>query len=522
MHRIEWVVGPLALLRITFPPEANGSKWADARWSHFLRIDPRHPAFRNSHLWPVSPAQLLQELGDHEGGRRHHYPQHEHSQAWLPIPLGFEDHRGFEPNDFISMRLCDGNRNTVGEHFGMVFSSRPKPKPKGATDQRNRYDMPGEVRIWTLRKNVEDIDTIAAIAAEHYGDVLEISDCIVLKLALSLRTVASWSASTGTCPHLFAAATGDETALQARLTPNTPLQTWLKDAVSAPPDPPPAHCTTQQTLCSLYRAMLAPVAILFGPPGTGKTFTSNLFVTAASTGAAEIDRKSDRASTVRILHCAWTNQSLRVMLERFCATPGQKASKVILVVDSLHIRADRDGLPPGVRTMTLLPAAFADWESLWAESLTTPVHVFVTVGKASAVVCDYSTPIWTWMGRFCLCHVDEATQVLRSNSLHLFRFLTKHGKLLLSGDTFQLSAYCTAKWASESLMRIMMVAVSPVMLHVQYRQTPVLGCLTSGLFYEGRLENATTVPESSEKEFLVVLWWCSKDEDQGDGTIPLN
>ena len=91
--------------------------------------------------------------------------------------------------------------------------------------------------------------------------------------------------------------------------------------------------------------------------------------------------------------------------------------------------------------MTLLPAAFADWESLWAESLTTPVHVFVTVGKASAVVCDYNTPIRTWMGRFCLCHVDEATQVLRSNSLHLFRFLTKSGKLLLSGDTFQLSAY---------------------------------------------------------------------------------
>ena len=170
--------------------------------------------------------------------------------------------------------------------------------------------------------------------------------------------------------------------------------------------------------------------------------------------------------------------------------------------------------------MSLQAQAFGSWESIWAESVDIPVHVFVTVGKAAAVICDFNTPIRTWLKRFCLCHVDEATQVLRSNSLHLFRFLTKHGKLLLSGDTFQLPAYSLAKWASESLMRTMMTAVTPVMLSVQYRQTPALGCLTSSLFYEGRVGNAPTVPASSEREFLLVVWRCSNDRDEGARTPP--
>ena len=523
VHRVEWAVGPLALLRITFPPEANaGSKWADARWSHFLHVEPRHVSFQNSHRWPVTPTQLRQEECDRaqRRNRRYCWPHHDFTPAWRPIPAEFEDHRGFEPNDFITMLLCDGNGNTIGEHLGLVYSSVPKPKPKGATDQRDRYDMPCEIRIWTLRGSVEEIDDAAAAAAEHYGDVLRISSCIVLKLAPSLRTAASWSASAEASPHLFAAATGDGAALTARLTPSTPLQTWLEHATSAPPHRPLDDVNTNPSLISLYRAMQAPVAILFGPPGTGKTFTSTLFVTTASTGVAQIERAQGRSSTVRTLHCAWTNQALRVMLDRFCATPGQPGSTVILVVDSQHSHADRYRLPPGVRAMNLQARSYHDWESMWADSIASPVHVFVTVGKAAAVVCDYGTPVRTWLGRFCLCHVDEATQVLRSNSLHLYRFLTKHGKLLLSGDTFQLPAYSIAKWGSESLMRILMATVSPVVLQIQYRQTAALGCLTSGLFYESRVENALTVPERSEQEFLLVLWWSSHDTDEGVRTLP--
>ena len=61
VHRIEWVVGPLALVRITFPEEASGSKWADARWTHFLHVDQRQDSFKDSHLWPVKPEQLEQD-----------------------------------------------------------------------------------------------------------------------------------------------------------------------------------------------------------------------------------------------------------------------------------------------------------------------------------------------------------------------------------------------------------------------------------------------------------------------------
>ena len=67
-------------------------------------------------------------------------------------------------------------------------------------------------------------------------------------------------------------------------------------------------------------------------------------------------------------------------------------------------------------------------------------------------------------------------------------------------------------------MRTMMTAVPPVMLKVQYRQTASLGCLTSSLFYEGRVRNAPQIPESYEKEFLLVLWTCSND--MGAGAYP--
>ena len=64
-------------------------------------------------------------------------------------------------------------------------------------------------------------------------------------------------------------------------------------------------------------------------------------------------------------------------------------------------------------------------------------------------------------------------------------------------------------------MRTMMTAVPPVTLKVQYRQTASLGCLTSNLFYEGRVANDPQLLESLEKEFLLVLWSCSNDMDEG-------
>ena len=64
-------------------------------------------------------------------------------------------------------------------------------------------------------------------------------------------------------------------------------------------------------------------------------------------------------------------------------------------------------------------------------------------------------------------------------------------------------------------MRTMMTAVPPVTLKVQYRQTPSLGRMTPNLFYEGRVTNDPQLPESLEKEFLLVLWSCSNDMDEG-------
>ena len=135
--------------------------------------------------------------------RRKLLAHHEDTTAWQPVPAEFEGNRGFESNDFVAMCLCDGNGNTVGEHLGIVHSSRPKPKPKGATGQKPRYDMPSEIRIWTLRSDVDAIDQHAAASAVHYGDVVEIKSCIVLKLGSSLRTIASWTASAVSSPRLL-------------------------------------------------------------------------------------------------------------------------------------------------------------------------------------------------------------------------------------------------------------------------------------------------------------------------------
>ena len=149
VHRIEWVVGPRALVRITFPEETSGSKRADARWTHFLHVDQRQDSFKDSHLWPVKPDQWEQgqRVSARRQVRRKPWAHHEETTAWQPVPAEFEGNRGFEPNDFMAMRICDGSGKTVGEHLGIVHSSRPKPKPKGATGGKPRYDMPKEIRI---------------------------------------------------------------------------------------------------------------------------------------------------------------------------------------------------------------------------------------------------------------------------------------------------------------------------------------------------------------------------------------
>ena len=87
--------------------------------------------------------------------------------------------------------------------------------------------MPSEIRIWTLRSDVNAIDGRAAASAAHYGDVVEIKSCIVLKLGSSLRTIASWTASAVSSPRLFASATGEATDVNSQLTPDSPLQSWL-------------------------------------------------------------------------------------------------------------------------------------------------------------------------------------------------------------------------------------------------------------------------------------------------------
>ena len=81
------------------------------------------------------------------------------------------------------------------------------------------------------------------------------------------------------------------------------------------------------------------------------------------------------------------------MLERFCSCPVQAAREAILVVDSKHSHSNHHMYPSGVRFMALEAQAIADWELMWAASVHTPVHVFVTVGKAAALLLDFDTAI---------------------------------------------------------------------------------------------------------------------------------
>ena len=54
--------------------------------------------------------------------------------------------------------------------------------------------------------------------------------------------------------------------------------------------------------------------------------------------------------------------------------------------------------------------------------------MFVTIGKTMAELQDFPTAVYTWLGRFAVCHVDEATKVLQGCSLALPRFMALGGK----------------------------------------------------------------------------------------------
>ena len=101
--------------------------------------------------------------------------------------------------------------------------------------------------------------------------------------------------------------------------------------------------------------------------------------------------------------------------------------------------------------------------------------------------------------RFRQCLIDEATQATEPECLIPVVLGAK--QLVLVGDHCQLGPVVTNKKASraglaQSLFeRLVMLAVRPIRLQVQYRMHPCLSDFPSNTFYEGSLQNGVSAAE---------------------------
>ena len=252
----------------------------------------------------------------------------------------------------------------------------------------------------------------------------------------------------------------------------------------------------------------APVATLFAPPNTRRTFTStNLLLRIPAQILPAMPTVNAGKESVAALHCAWTRCATTLMLERFCDemnTADVQSGKLVIV----FVGNDKEiYLTAHQKKCVTLWELKGEQQDFWCELWKKParIHVFVTIGRSRMPATKYSA-IRSWAKRFFMIHMEEASQVLQAFGIHILRFLRHDGKLILRGDTRQLPRFSHTQWRNLMLMRTVMAVSSRYLLDQRFRQMPGLGALTSGLLYEGIVSDAECSLAIDTTPFAVVVW----------------
>ncbi|MEZ3116080.1 AAA domain-containing protein [Halobaculum sp. MBLA0147] len=206
------------------------------------------------------------------------------------------------------------------------------------------------------------------------------------------------------------------------------------------------------------------LALLHGPPGTGKTRT----LTATVLAAVEKGQS--------VLVTAHSNQAVDNLLVGE-STPGEPAP------DTLHAAAERGDL------------SLARVGRNSSNPVVERSYVGESVAAADVVAATTSGAAQFDRSRFDLAVVDEATQASRAATLIV---LARAEKLVLAGDHRQLPPYAAGESAATDRLRPSLFetlldrygADAAVSLRRQYRMHPAIAAFPSEQFYDGWLETA--------------------------------
>eukprot|EP00163_Fabomonas_tropica_P009292 TRINITY_DN1909_c0_g1_i2.p1 TRINITY_DN1909_c0_g1~~TRINITY_DN1909_c0_g1_i2.p1 ORF type:complete len:1112 (+),score=271.16 TRINITY_DN1909_c0_g1_i2:105-3440(+) len=277
------------------------------------------------------------------------------------------------------------------------------------------------------------------------------------------------------------------------------LRVNLPKRFSAPGLPELNHSQVNAVKTVLQRA----VSLIQGPPGTGKTVTS-----------ATIVYQLSQQRQGQILVCAPSNVAVDHLTEkihktglkvvRMCAKSRETVSSNVEFL-TLHHQVRSFDSPDKVELIKLqmlkdeLGELSASDERRYRSLHRAAEREILQAADVILCTCVGAGDPRLSKFRFKQVLIDEATQAAESEIL--IPIVKGCKQLVLIGDHCQLGPVILCKKAAraglqQSLFeRMIMLAVRPIRLQVQYRMHPALSLWPSNTFYEGTLQNGVTVEE---------------------------
>ena len=469
--------GALLLLHLTLPSNWNTDRWMNFEWTEQNQLM-RHrsqsgadfavprkcsrPRISTASITEKRKLAFIESLSE--------------SSEWSRI--SDDDRkvlsRGVQENDVISIILVSSTGSSVAYLIGTVQFAKPY-KPK---QQEARYEYVSDLFLWVHKDCYTEVPGLAT------GDRLRVGKVIVYKTGNVLKPTGLWGYTARRATSVFTTLRSDADLGigeqgQSSWTKKRSIgyqykETFQKDAILAP---------------ALVAALEAEVAVVMGPPGTGKSKQ------ACCVGKCMIEDKRRPRRNLRLGWLTWTNAANLNQLQ--AALKGGIDPKTCIYV--------AEELPPGVenvRCLSLSPKNYAEWGRILKSERV--LNVFCGIGKTMKSLNGYSSVLKLWVKLFDIAFLDEAGQILESFGLHLAAFARQ---ILQLGDTAQLPAFTFLPDEHRTLMRATTTTVHPVSLIRQFRQVNGLSTFCSCLSYGGRVLDGEE-KEADALQLLLILWDC--------------
>ena len=488
--------GPLALLKMTFPKEANNrNQWANLGWTEVVM--PLSAPNQRRTYFPDVKDKLKRRCvrngslswvpeNDGEDKRELTFRDNiDNAEDWVRVSDDDKINEGLRPGDIVSILLGSGRERNVCHIFGLIDYSHAYKR----TGQPTQAQWSSSISFWCHTNCVKD-----SLFSER-DDNLYITSFICFQTQQSLKVAHHWGYAARQQPLITKILRSDCT-FDTEDHPMKGNRSRLVGVIYADK----LH-TVKTIPFKVITALRSVVAIVNGPPGTGKTFQAGTIVSTMNEAA--------KSTKMRTLWVTWTNAALHNLL-RSALRYGVKASTCVLVCRPESLPSDITGVK--VLQLNGDLANLIEWRRLFSKEQ--PIlNVFCTIGQTLNPPAHFERPLDHFNGAFNFTVVDEAGQVLEIYGQHLPKYASQ---LLLCGDVAQLPGHSYLHDEHFPLMRAASTSITPVFLNAQYRQNEGLAKFNSCLSYNGMVHDAVNyiLPKATSLQFILVLFQADRQEKE--------